>query len=147
MVTKFDGDTARWSWLVAVSFPGAFLFRRLTLLQWTEYLFWSTFLVDLSPMNTDATLVNQICAQQVLVEHGVWGKNQAFIRITNTKVFLAAYVGFNSWSGRMEVLGYEMSRLLASLSKPLRQDFGSTICLLIVEAASQSVSLQEHLLT
>ena len=33
--------------------------------------------------------------------------NQLWIRMTNTKSFLASGVGFNSWSGRMEVIGYE----------------------------------------
>lgn len=32
---------------------------------------------------------------------------QGWLKITNTKVFLAAGIGFGSWSGRLEVLGYE----------------------------------------
>lgn len=34
-------------------------------------------------------------------------ENEALIRMTNTKAFLAAGVGLNSWSGRMEIIGYE----------------------------------------
>ena len=39
-------------------------------------MFWSTFLVDLSPTITDATLANQICVRQVPVERGVWAKTR-----------------------------------------------------------------------
>jgi hypothetical protein len=34
-------------------------------------------------------------------------QQQAWLRITNTKVFLAAGVGLGSWSNRLEVLGFE----------------------------------------
>jgi hypothetical protein len=33
--------------------------------------------------------------------------DKAWIRMTNSKAFLVPGVGFNSWSGRMEVIGYE----------------------------------------
>jgi hypothetical protein len=39
-----------------------------------------------------------------------WGcplEHQAYIRITNTKAFLTAGVGLNSWTGTMEVVGWE----------------------------------------
>jgi hypothetical protein len=32
---------------------------------------------------------------------------QAYIKMTNTKTYLAAGTGFNSWSGAMEILSYE----------------------------------------
>jgi G8 domain len=32
---------------------------------------------------------------------------QAFVRLSNSKAFLIPSVGLNSWSGRMEILGYE----------------------------------------
>jgi len=35
-------------------------------------------------------------------------KNQAWVRITNSKVFLVPSDGLNSWSGRMEVVGFEV---------------------------------------
>eukprot|EP00591_Stephanopyxis_turris_P000730 CAMPEP_0195512014 /NCGR_PEP_ID=MMETSP0794_2-20130614/4132_1 /TAXON_ID=515487 /ORGANISM="Stephanopyxis turris, Strain CCMP 815" /LENGTH=1294 /DNA_ID=CAMNT_0040639729 /DNA_START=53 /DNA_END=3934 /DNA_ORIENTATION=+ len=34
-------------------------------------------------------------------------QDRAWIRMTNTKAFLSPSVGLNSWSGRMELLGYE----------------------------------------
>jgi hypothetical protein len=39
-----------------------------------------------------------------------WGcpaEERAFLRITNSKAFLAAGVGLNSWTGTMEVVGWE----------------------------------------
>jgi hypothetical protein len=40
-------------------------------------------------------------------DYGCPVEKRAFIRITNTKAFLASGVGLNSWTGAMEVVGYE----------------------------------------
>ena len=34
-------------------------------------------------------------------------KDQLWVRVTNSKAFLSAGVGLNSWSGRMEIVGFE----------------------------------------
>lgn len=33
--------------------------------------------------------------------------HEGYVRLTNSKVFLTASIGLNSWSGRMEIVGYE----------------------------------------
>jgi hypothetical protein len=47
---------------------------------------------------------------------------QAWLRVTNTKAFLSAGVGFGSWSGRMEIVGFESHDCALSL-EALSQGF------------------------
>jgi hypothetical protein len=40
-------------------------------------------------------------------DYGCPVDDRAFVRMTNSKAFLVAGVGFNSWSGTMELIGWE----------------------------------------
>lgn len=101
---KIDGNTAHstgWWWYHsgAFYFGGSLYYNGQNVL---EYIPGRSFSND----HRRDTCKSDLCATGSC---GGWclGKNQAFIRMTNSKAFLAANVGFNSWSGRMEVRGYE----------------------------------------
>ena len=79
-----------------------------------------------SPCNVDpCNIPNWNCGR------GCPQGDEAFLHITNSKTFLAAGVGLNSWTGTMEIVGWEShdtGLALESLAKSFWIDKALVVC-------------------
>lgn len=72
-------------------------------------------------------------------DYGCPVEDRAFIRITNSKTFLVYGVGFNSWSGAMEVVGWESHDTglsLESLAEAFWIDNALAVCRFVIVPAA-----------
>jgi G8 domain len=102
---KLDGNTAHssgWFWYHAGAFyfGGALYYNDKNVLEYNPG---RSFNVDDDNRRT--------CAIDLCAAGNCYGwcppDKQAFVRLTNTKAFLAPSVGLNAWSGHMEIVGFE----------------------------------------
>jgi hypothetical protein len=97
-----DGNTAHstaWWWYHAAAF------------YWGGSLYYSgdtlMYNAGRDQSNSRSTCLVNKCIQSNDCSSFCQPEEQAWLQVTNTKSFLAPGIGFGSWSGHMEVLGYE----------------------------------------
>jgi len=77
------------------------------------------------------TCTENVCASVGDCVYGCPQYEVSSVRLTNTKTFLVSSVGLNSWSGRMEVIGYEshdVALMMESLSDGFWIDNALSVC-------------------